>query len=397
MKEIERLSNYKLCNSCIGRQFAKLKDGMTNYERGKKICSELKIEEIPPEKCWLCSGISNEIEKYAELVMKEIKKYEFDSFLIGCQIDEEILRREKEIETTYSESIKREVNRETGKIIEKNIQKRVDFESPDIVAIVDTSFDRVKIDAKPIFIYGRYKKLIRGIPQTKWYCRKCRGIGCKYCNYKGKMYDESVEELIAHEALKEFEAKDESFHGAGREDIDVLMLGNGRPFILELNDPKKRKIDLKMLEKKINEYANGKIFVSDLRYASRQEIEKLKSAKYRKVYKVKIKFAGDGKINEAVNVLRDRKIVQRTPSRVAHRRADKVRERKIMDIRIKGMKMGEAIIEIVAEAGTYIKELITGDNGRTTPSLSELYGSKIEVEELDVIYVGDENEKVERI
>ncbi|MBC7080727.1 MAG: tRNA pseudouridine(54/55) synthase Pus10 [Thermoplasmatales archaeon] len=396
-KEVEKLSKYGLCDSCLGRQFAKLKDGMKNYERGIKIRSQFKIEEAPPKDCWLCSGISNEIEKYAELVMKEIKKYEFDSFLIGCKIDEEILRKEKEIATPYSESIKREIDRELGKIIEKNIQKRVDFESPDIVAIIDTSFDRVKIDVKPIFIYGRYKKLIRGIPQTKWYCRKCHGIGCKYCNYKGKMYDESVEELIAHEALKEFEANDESFHGAGREDIDVLMLGNGRPFILELNKPKKRRVELKMLEKKINEHANGKVIVSDLRYASREEIEKLKSAKYEKVYRVKIKFAGNGKINEAVNALRDRKIFQHTPSRVAHRRADKIRERKIIDIKIKEMKMDEAIIEVVAEAGTYIKELITGDNGRTTPSLAELYGSKIEVEELDVIYVGDENEKVERI
>ncbi|MEM2509202.1 MAG: tRNA pseudouridine(54/55) synthase Pus10, partial [Candidatus Thermoplasmatota archaeon] len=191
--------------------------------------------------------------------------------------------------------------------------------------------------------------------------------------------------------------KDESFHGAGREDIDVLMLGNGRPFILELKEPKKRKIDLKILEKKINEYAKGKVEVSNLRYASKHEIEKLKSAKYEKVYRLKIKFAGDGKINEAVNALRGRTINQRTPSRVAHRRADRVRERKIIDIKIKDMKMNEAIIEVVAEAGTYIKELITGDNGRTTPSLSELYGSKIEVEELDVIYVGDENEKIERI
>ncbi|MEM2583626.1 MAG: tRNA pseudouridine(54/55) synthase Pus10 [Candidatus Thermoplasmatota archaeon] len=397
MEEIERIVKYGLCNSCIGRQFAKLKDGLKNYDRGKKICSEIGIEETLAENCWLCSGISEEIEKYANLLIEEMKKYEFDTFLVGCKVDEEILMKEKEIETPYSESIKREIDREIGKIIQKKLSKKVDFASPDIVGIVDTLFDRIKIDVKPVFIYGRYKKLVRGIPQTKWYCRKCHGIGCKYCNYKGKMYEESVEELIAYEALKEFEAKDESFHGAGREDIDVLMLGNGRPFILELKEPKKRKIDLKILEKKINEYAKGKVEVSNLRYASKHEIEKLKSAKYEKVYRVKIKFAGDGKINEAVNALRGRIINQRTPSRVAHRRADRVRERKIIDIKIKDMKMNEAIIEVVAEAGTYIKELITGDNGRTTPSLSELYGSKIEVEELDVIYVGDENEKIERI
>ena len=397
IEEIEKIAKYGLCNSCLGRQFAKLRDGLKNFERGKKFCSILKIDEIPAEKCWLCSGISNEIEKYANILVEEMKKYEFDSFLIGCKVDEEILRKEKEISTPYSESIKREINREVGKMIEKITGKRADFSSPDIVGIIDTSFDNFKIDVKPIFIYGRYKKLVRGIPQTKWYCRKCHGIGCDYCNYRGKMYEESIEELIAHEMVKEFEAKDESFHGAGREDIDVLMLGNGRPFIIELKEPRKRKIDLKELESKINDYANGKVVVSNLRYASRQEIEKLKSAKYEKVYKVKIKFDGNGKINEAVNALRGRTILQRTPTRVAHRRADKLRERKIIDIRIKEIKMNEATLEVVAEAGTYIKELITGDGGRTTPSLSELYGSKIEVEELDVIYIGDENAQVERI
>ena len=44
----------------------------------------------------------------------------------------------------------------------------------------------------------------------------------------------------------------------------------------------------------------------------------------------------------------------------------------------------QAIIEITAEAGTYIKELVTGDGGRTNPSLSSLYGSDLRVAALDV-------------
>ena len=50
----------------------------------------------------------------------------------------------------------------------------------------------------------------------------------------------SVEELIAKIALKYTKSDDESFHGCGREDIDALMLGRGRPFVLELKNPKKR-------------------------------------------------------------------------------------------------------------------------------------------------------------
>lgn len=46
-----------------------------------------------------------------------------------------------------------------------------------------------------------------------------------------------------------------------------------------------------------------------------------------------------------------------------------------------------ATIQICAEAGTYIKELVNGDCGRTNPSLTSLYGEKLRVKSLDVIYI----------
>ncbi|RLF46771.1 MAG: tRNA pseudouridine(54/55) synthase Pus10 [Thermoplasmata archaeon] len=397
LEEAKKIVSYKLCDSCLGRQFAKVEHGITNEERGKKIRELLGMEPVDYKECWLCQGLMAEIEKFADMVIEALKDYEFNTFLVGCKVDEEILDRENKIATPYAESIKREINREVGKLVAKKVDKPAEFVHPDIVAIVNTIYDFVELDVRPVYIYGRYRKLVRGIPQTKWYCRKCRGRGCEYCNYKGKMYEESVEELIAAKALEVFEAKDEDFHGAGREDIDVLMLGNGRPFILELKEPRKRNINLKELQELINQYAKGKIEVLDLRYASRSEIEKLKAAKYPKTYRVKIKFEQNGKINEAVNALRGSIIKQRTPKRVAHRRADKVRHRKIIDIRIEEIGMNEATLIITAESGTYIKELITGDEGRTTPSLSELAGVDIKVEELDVINIGDKDEEIERI
>jgi len=58
--------------------------------------------------------------------------------------------------------------------------------------------------------------------------------------------------------------------------------------------------------------------------------------------------------------------------------------------------MNEITLVIKAESGTYIKELITGDEGRTVPSLSEIAGCAIEVKQLDVIKIGDKNgEKIE--
>ena len=388
-EEVNKLFQFKLCDSCLGRQFAKLWHGMTNEERGRKIREEYGLKEIPPEECWLCEGIMGEMDKFASLVVDALSDYEFNTFLVGCRVDEDIIEREERIATQYSESIKREINREVGKKVYSFIEKPVEFVRPDIVAIIDTSYDTVELDVRPVFIYGRYRKLVRGIPQTKWYCRKCHGKGCEYCNFKGKMYEESVEEIIAAEPLRIFQAKEEEFHGAGREDIDVRMLGNGRPFILELKEPRKRNVDIEKVEKAINEFAAGKVEVVSLRYASRNEIEMLKSAKYPKTYRVVVGFEEKGKINEAVNALRSSIIEQRTPRRVAHRRADKVRRRKVIDIRVEEMKENEATLVIKAESGTYIKELITGDEGRTVPSLSHLAGVDMEVKMLDVIEIGD--------
>ena len=48
---------------------------------------------------------------------------------------------------------------------------------------------------------------------------------------------------------------------------------------------------------------------------------------------------------------------------------------------------GYAIITVHCEGGLYVKELVSGDEGRTKPSLSELLGAPALVEELDVINV----------
>jgi tRNA pseudouridine synthase 10 len=47
---------------------------------------------------------------------------------------------------------------------------------------------------------------------------------------------------------------------------------------------------------------------------------------------------------------------------------------------------GEHIF-IKCEGGLYVKELITGDEGRTKPNLSELIGIPVQVVELDVLEV----------
>jgi tRNA pseudouridine synthase 10 len=42
---------------------------------------------------------------------------------------------------------------------------------------------------------------------------------------------------------------------------------------------------------------------------------------------------------------------------------------------------------VKAEAGTYIKELIHGDDGRTQPNIADILGCEAECLELDITWV----------
>ncbi|HLE48021.1 MAG TPA: tRNA pseudouridine(54/55) synthase Pus10, partial [Candidatus Thermoplasmatota archaeon] len=76
---------------------------------------------------------------------------------------------------------------------------------------------------------------------------------------------------------------------------------------------------------------------------------------------------------------------QRTPQRVAHRRADLVRRRTVQALRVLAFDGPRFTIEIRADSGTYIKEFVSGDEGRTKPNLAETVGTPMRVVELDVV------------
>jgi tRNA pseudouridine synthase 10 len=384
-----------LCDRCVGRFFSDWLHGYTNPERGRKLREMLKENGYEyPERasCFLCGDVFSNIDEKAGWVSESLKDIEFDTFLIGSRFDKDVLEKEEEIRGRLElkgETIKVEFNRELGKALEKITGKRFSRDNPDIEILYDTRYDDIKVQINPVYIYGRYRKLIRGIPQTRWPCRYCHGKGCEHCNFTGKMYPESVEELVAHEFMIELQGKEHAFHGMGREDIDARMLGNGRPFVLEIKEPKKRHYDPKEMEKRVNQFASGKVEVHGLRPSSKAEVRKIKASRAEKTYVVEVVFEQDvdeEKLKKALHML-EGDIEQRTPRRVAHRRADLVRKRKALSVKLLELNGRRARIEIRGEAGLYIKELMHGDEGRTHPSLAEVLGVPCKVESLDVIEI----------
>ena len=80
-------------------------------------------------------------------------------------------------------------------------------------------------------------------------------------------------------------------------------------------------------------------------------------------------------------------IKQQTPLRVVHRRADLTRERYIYKLKVKKVSLKRAMLEIHCQGGLYVKELVSGDEGRTNPNVSDLLANRAKTLKLDVLKV----------
>ncbi|MDD3934177.1 MAG: tRNA pseudouridine(54/55) synthase Pus10 [Methanoculleus sp.] len=406
IEEVEAILGYgDTCNNCLGRFFGKRSFGLTNEERGRALRVTREIvanephQEPAPESCWLCGGELARTDIWAAKVVEAVRGIEFDTFLVGTKVPPLVAESEEMVWSDLSlrdpEPLKAEMNREVGKAVSALSGKEADLKRPDVVAILDLAEGTVEVQVNPVFFVGRYMKYERGIPQTHWDCRACRGAGCERCGYTGKQYVDSVEELIGRPVIEAFDAENAVLHGAGREDIDARMLGSGRPFVMEVEAPMKRSIDLVALEEEINRSADGRVAVHLTGWADRKMVQSLKSDKAHKKYRILVEIDGPVASDEfraALDQLKGVTIRQRTPIRVSHRRADKVRERQVLDIGCTGTQDDRYWVEVVGEAGLYIKELISGDSGRTQPSLAQILGRTASVVSLDVVLVKTANE-----
>ena len=190
-----------------------------------------------------------------------------------------------------------------------------------------------------------------------------------------------------------------TFHGAGREDVDALMLGTGRPFVIEVEEPHRRTVDTERLEGDINAFAEGKVEVEGLRLADYEMVERVKRLDASKTYRAAVEFDAavtSEELQPAVEDLDGATIEQYTPERVDHRRAGLTRVREVLGASAELDDPHHATVEIHGEGGLYIKELISGDDGRTEPSLAGLLGVEAVVTDLDVTAVEGVDEPFER-
>ena len=227
----------------------------------------------------------------------------------------------------------------------------------------------------PLYLKGNYNKFSREIGQSPWEIN-----GERVCV-------SSVEEEMKFIIIQKYEAEDLKFSAGGREDRDVRMLGGGRPFMLEIINPKKNmENELKKIEEEINK--SKFIKIHNLEKCNKEYTEVIKKAEVNKtkIYSCFVwvqKELTDEDIHK-LNNLKNIELLQKTPLRVLHRRS--LMDRKKLIYGMKAEKVSEhfMILDVIASAGTYIKEFVHSDLMRTEPSVKTILDCDVDILQLDV-------------
>ncbi|EPR80032.1 hypothetical protein SLOPH_1763 [Spraguea lophii 42_110] len=249
--------------------------------------------------------------------------------------------------------------------------------------IIDGSNDTVRYINTPIYIYGQYTKYSRNMSVTPM---KIQGK-LKYKRYVSEICDD----------LKEFyNAKEVKFRTAGREDADVRV--TNRPFLCEVVEPKQNLYKKTILKKPDVEYNNVMRVTKDV--CEYLTVGEGKTKEYEAMIFIEkqVNITKDEFIKKLINLsiketedAKDKIIIhQKTPLRVLHRRSNLLRKKAIdiLDYNLKPSNEGTFILlKLRTDGGTYIKEFVNGDLGRTYPSASDIFSHYSDLIELDVTKV----------
>jgi tRNA pseudouridine synthase 10 len=355
-----------------------------------EICNAANGSAFEIGQCHICGGKAMETPRMIEEAKALLTKENAKSFSISTKIPKDWLVREEDawdVSMKGTESLKSMLNGTIVRALKEKSSLPYVMDG-DVRLVFDYKKGEVELQRNDLFIFGRYLKHKAGLSQSRWLCMKCQGEGCNKCGGKGKNF-ESVEERIGEPVKRMAGSEDYVLHASGREDVDATNSA-GRAFVIEVKGPQTRELDLVKLAEDIA--ASGEVSVRDLRLVPRRFTESVTESHFDKSYKAGVEFGREltEEDKRKIEGIAGQTLLQRTPKRVAHRRADLVRQRKVKEIEVLEFNGKTAVLRIKAEAGTYIKELISSDGGRTEPSIAGLLATEAKCASLDVSEIDDD-------
>jgi len=233
------------------------------------------------------------------------------------------------------------------------------------------------------YIYGRYRKLSRELANSNWVIGGC------------KKTESSVEEEIIKCFRVHFDFEKSQFHCAGREDVDVRMLGSGRPFVVEILKPNKDIQSWGPDEWKIVQetlpIGQSPVEISELQLKDEHIMKELhiSAESHQKIYSALVRTEIPNPNLESIHLKKNMAVAQKTPMRVLHRRPNLIRQKEAILMEAIPLKPHFFELKVHTSAGMYVKEFVHGDLGRTKPSITSLLECECDILQLDVLDVID--------
>ena len=366
--------NYALCNACLGRQFPSDKKGLNNAMKGEELKKRAGVKKNQTESCLICGFTMSSIERYADMVIKSLSDYEFDNFVIGARIPTAMIEQEDKLRADLKlkggETLKANFTRDLNDEVSKQLDAEVTHRRPDVTVIVDSLVDIVEVSSKAIFVYGRYNKSKRGIPQKRRRCLECRGKGCPECNLTGYSTTDSVEQRLTIPMLSLFNASRIKFTWIGSEDSNSLVQGNGRPFYAEILEPHIRKP--KRMQSAINKLRDG-VSLKELTL-----INKRPKSDQQFTISVQSKFTLNKRITKR-NIQNLEESFDETSVKMLPANKNKSIIKNIHSVKVESIKGLIMQMKMECEGGLSIRRFITGEGDEVEPNISSILKREIKI------------------
>ena len=367
--EAKILQKYDLCEYCAGRIFSKIVGKKSSKFLGRKFLKN--FGKKPDKKCYICKNIFENFDTMASNILEKSSDFDFKTYRIGIILKPSFLERDDYLKSKFKikgiENLKFGIAKELSKLISRKTDSKRINDNPDLFIQANFKDESCALRAKPLIVYGRYNKKIRNLSQKQEICRKCYGIGCHSCNFKGTENLDSIESIIANFFKSKFHCNQVKINWIGGEDQSSLVLGNGRPFFAKLLNPKKRN------------YRLPKTF--DFQIISLLDLQKLSTQPKGSIpfkSKVQISIKTENPISQiTLRKLKNLKNIDIIDSA----QGKKTFQKKIYKINYKKTGQKSFLLDLFADGGLPIKSFI--QNSNISPNVSQVLENSCECQKLD--------------
>ncbi|HEU4823227.1 MAG TPA: hypothetical protein VFS97_07365 [Nitrososphaeraceae archaeon] len=250
--------NCVLCNYCLHRQMSITAD--TDF------CTGLTPLPNNRNECDICSGLMYKTDSIIHQITETLNDdYQFNTFLIGVTLPPCLFEKEDQIRARFKirgrENIKSQLTRNLRKKFSEVTKKQIDTLHPDLT--INLQFQKntspeINVRMRSLIMLGRYVKKNRGIPQRSGgehnngnevsvqdqpyhVLSRTHTQVSEICTVAG----ESIQSVISKEILRITRGEALKFSWIGSEDENSLVLGSGRPFFIQIRNPKTIHLDQK--------------------------------------------------------------------------------------------------------------------------------------------------------